>query len=928
MSRSRAVAFVLLMVIGSTWRGSTSWGQSHSGRPWTLRPHSKSLSQRATTIHGRAFHHSRQYLAPHTPVRVEVTGLKAEDHPTEDQFSAIVVRMRQLQKVVDAALQPVQGQPPTTDHVIKQLQTSLAGASGELKTDLNSMLIASLNGIRRSGTDVNNQPYDDATWVWSYRRLDRHESWGPVIETSPNSVLMIPVLNLFEKAELQARTVPDFPIVDPVRSGSDPDTILDVPGGFDVINLHVHGLNVSPNWPGDNIFRQIFPRQLKFYFFQIPGDHPAGTFFYHPHKHGSVATQVAGGMAGALIVRNPSTGLDQLDEKLGWGQSTESILMFQQLTLYKRDANSTERFTRPDFFALKDVDITLGQLCTERPDIQKIAQRLAGNVTPPRPPVVRLPDIETWVSGQFQPCVNAVPAAFGEIRRFRLIHAGVEETINFTLQPMQPGAPPAILQVIAWDGIPLKRPYFITEQQQLTLAPGNRADVLVSVPTVPGITFPSVIDYAVVQRGSDPIPENVLAVLAVDPKKKLASVPGFVSDEDAAAIYQSCAPRLHAPDVPNLEAINISFADAVIDAAGKFTPGTFQINRSPFALDQKFFRVHHSQNLALNVAGGDTSHPLHIHVNQMFIPADPNRGSRGQPTCEYWSDTVLLQPNEPLNVTMPFNHWTGDAVLHCHILDHEDAGMMSQIHIRPDVLSWPEFPLGKIMDLTRIPQDTLDNLKVVWPKAGTLVTGNTPNSITVFFFMPPGAQGNACPHCSESVQALARFRKSLSNTGAVRVVAISATDGSALPNPAALGLLPEYDLLCSDPEMRSFESIGLIDATPHLSPEGELRFPQAFVPNNRQLIWPGDLMHGLFIVDANGMVVSTRRAFSAFDDTAQIMREVQMATLGHDAIRAAFDRAIALRSSSFGRRRLEVDRKRFEQRIKQFESTKLQSTDE
>ena len=67
-------------------------------------------------------------------------------------------------------------------------------------------------------------------------------------------------------------------------------------------NLHVHGLHVSPEGNGDNVFLTVKAGESFQYEFQIPENHPAGLYWYHPHLHGRTTNQVFGGMAGAIIV--------------------------------------------------------------------------------------------------------------------------------------------------------------------------------------------------------------------------------------------------------------------------------------------------------------------------------------------------------------------------------------------------------------------------------------------------------------------------------------------------------------------------------------------------------------------------------------------------------------------------------------------------
>ena len=69
-------------------------------------------------------------------------------------------------------------------------------------------------------------------------------------------------------------------------------------------NLHVHGLHVSPEGNGDNVFVSVEPGTTFDYEYRLPDDHPPGVYWYHPHHHGTVADQVFGGLYGAIVVED------------------------------------------------------------------------------------------------------------------------------------------------------------------------------------------------------------------------------------------------------------------------------------------------------------------------------------------------------------------------------------------------------------------------------------------------------------------------------------------------------------------------------------------------------------------------------------------------------------------------------------------------
>lgn len=71
-------------------------------------------------------------------------------------------------------------------------------------------------------------------------------------------------------------------------------------------------------------------------------------------------------------------------------------------------------------------------------------------------------------------------------------------------------------------------------------------------------------------------------------------------------------------------------------------------------------------------------HPFHLHVWPMqLIEAD------GEPVSEpTWRDVVNVPANGRVRTLEDFTHHPGRSVYHCHILDHEDAGMMAVVDTR------------------------------------------------------------------------------------------------------------------------------------------------------------------------------------------------------------------------------------------------------
>ncbi len=79
----------------------------------------------------------------------------------------------------------------------------------------------------------------------------------------------------------------------------------------------------------------------------------------------------------------------------------------------------------------------------------------------------------------------------------------------------------------------------------------------------------------------------------------------------------------------------------------------------------------------VNIDSDRMDHPFHLHVNPFQIVS---RDGHPEP-YRAWKDTVLVRGGETVRIRIPFRDFTGKTVYHCHILDHEDLGMMGSISV-------------------------------------------------------------------------------------------------------------------------------------------------------------------------------------------------------------------------------------------------------
>src|SRR5580765_4987711 len=104
------------------------------------------------------------------------------------------------------------------------------------------------------------------------------------------------------------------------------------------VNMHFHGLNVSPKCHGDEVIHTMINSGESFdYKLRIPANEPPGLYWYHPHIHGTSSQNVQGGATGLIEVEGianiqpavaglPERYLILRDEQLGYGVSGKPLL--------------------------------------------------------------------------------------------------------------------------------------------------------------------------------------------------------------------------------------------------------------------------------------------------------------------------------------------------------------------------------------------------------------------------------------------------------------------------------------------------------------------------------------------------------------------------------------------------------------------------
>ena len=483
---------------------------------------------------------------------------------------------------------------------------------------------------------------------------------SPVKLRSLGRSIPAPTLRVQAGDTLRIRLVnnlpPNPPSIEPVRHLRYPNST----------NLHTHGLHVTPGLVSAGVYGDyvmddpelgVQPGQSRQHEFRIRADHPPGACWYHPHLHGATAIQVGSGMAGALIIRGETDRIPEIEAAL------ERVFVFQ--APITNDDGVLESFVQ----------------VTDRP-FNELSFLVNG---------VRRPRLVMYT---------------GEVQNWRFVHAGIFNFLNLVLDGH-------VLHVHGHDGLPRAALLAIGAEgpDGLVLAPGNRASLLVQA-VAPGTYYlrtlgplADILAEVLVIEEARPMtlpvgPLPVPALLAPISDEELASGGGLqrhivlrqISNPDRSPVT---APPANAVVRPGNEIAdwvfqtgNTAIADNVFaigtaSASGPGVPalpGEFVPFQSARAAKQTVPLDSVEEWTVYNMNA--ISHPFHLHVYPFQVVK-----VNGRPIDPYWADTVALppdgSPSDPTSITFRtrFVNFDGAFVMHCHMLVHEDMGMMQAVEV-------------------------------------------------------------------------------------------------------------------------------------------------------------------------------------------------------------------------------------------------------
>ena len=220
--------------------------------------------------------------------------------------------------------------------------------------------------------------------------------------------------------------------------------------------------------------------------------------------------------------------------------------------------------------------------------------------------------------------------------------------------------------VVAEDGVPLPAPGR-RGQETLMLASGKRLEVVVRASGTPGRYTLSYDEY---DQGVDTWPRRSVGTVVVDG-------PAWDGPDHPGVDGSTPMPDLRAVPVDRERTIVFGMDESV--AEGEF--GRFTINGH--AWDPAYSEWTSTLDTVEEwLIRNDTEqdHPFHVHVNPFQI----TRVNGAPVAFDGYQDTAIVPRFGSITVRTRFTDFTGGPVLmHCHILDHEDMGMMARFEIAP-----------------------------------------------------------------------------------------------------------------------------------------------------------------------------------------------------------------------------------------------------
>ena len=519
--------------------------------------------------------------------------------------------------------------------------------------------LRSHNGILRVELDYRTST--DAQGQTRFCFLSKDGAQSPNLRVNPGDELILTLKN----------DLPPAPDKLPVVVHAMPMAGQCTAGGMTAssTNLHFHGLVIAPVChQDDTLTTSIQPSDPPFeYRFKIPEDQPPGVYWYHPHIHGFAKAQILGGASGALIVE----GIEKLVPEVAG--LPERVLVVRDQNLLNPGAEPVHSDSVPPPIVLRDAE---GDILNTGTGLGKPAKDLSLNFVP-----IPFPT--------YQPAVITMRPS--EKQLWRVLNASAITYLDVQVLFKDSAQP---LGLVALDGTPLNygnsEGHNVLWKSHILLPPAGRAEFILKGP-------PPAVAAAFVTRSVDtgPAGEN-------DPTRPLATIRVSPDAAEPASRLGSPVPQPAAAQPLPLGQVKpvrnrlLYFSEVSQDPKDPNSPTVFFVTvdgQTPKAFDPN------SPLPNITVRSGDVEdwtienrstelHAFHIHQTHFQlllwngVPVD-EPFLRDTINVPYWDGKSPVYPSVKLRMDFRDPNIVGTFAYHCHLLEHQDGGMMGIIRVEP-----------------------------------------------------------------------------------------------------------------------------------------------------------------------------------------------------------------------------------------------------
>jgi FtsP/CotA-like multicopper oxidase with cupredoxin domain len=430
-------------------------------------------------------------------------------------------------------------------------------------------------------------------------------------------------------------------------------------------NLHFHGLTVPAVCHQDDVMRTMIesgsaPYEYRF---QIPADEAPGLYWYHPHIHGFTKAQVLGGASAALVVEGIERAIPDV------AGLPERVFVIRDQNLANPDAAPVDDARLPPVVLDADGDVMNTGTGTGKP-----AEDLTINYVP-------------------VPYPNYPPATItmkpSERQLWRMLNASA---ITYLSLQVLFGPQAQAVEVVALDGVPIHpksaglNKYILLTH--LGIPPGGRIEFVMKGPpegTKASLVTRSVNTGAMGENDPNRAIANIVAKTdAVEPQSSLAKNPTPLPASSTAWLR----------DVTPVRVLKLFFSETPLDPKDPNSPTTFYLTvdgEMPKPFDpssgipnivthqgdvEDWILENRSQELhAFHI------HQVHFALMEFFGLAVNEPFLRDTVNVPYWDGKNPVYPQVRLRMDFRAPNAVGTYPYHCHLLEHEDSGMMGMIRV-------------------------------------------------------------------------------------------------------------------------------------------------------------------------------------------------------------------------------------------------------